>query len=219
MKLPCPTNVVLAGVIAVVAVGGAVCYVNTRQADLGRQSRELARQREMVTGEVSALRAEADRFSADIGALTNALKEARFLLEEEKKTNEPLRRQVEKMLAQEITARVQAEKMQEDSRKQAEQFRRLQADLDTLRNENALLQGKLKELGKQQQATTEQQNAAQGELQKSADRVKQLEKELTETAALQAKTRSELEGAVSARDQLQKEVEAMRQKVVPQPAQ
>jgi len=217
MKLPCQTSLFVSLVIAVIAVAGAACFVSMRQAALAGQFRELDRQREAVTGEVKTVRAEAERLSAHLVALTNALQEARFLLEEERKTNEPLRRQVEKMLAQEITSRVQVEKMQEENRNQAEQVRQLQVDLNALRNENAVLQGKLKELGTQQQVSVEQQNLVQGELQKSSDRMKQLEKELSDTAALQAKTRSEMEAAVSARDRLQKELEEVRQKAV-QPA-
>jgi uncharacterized small protein (DUF1192 family) len=95
-------------------------------ADAGREVTEAQNHR------IKSLQEECARLSKEIQAQSNRTDAAEAQWREEKDTHDPLRKQIEKMIAQDITLKAEAQKKQEELEKANSQ---LAADLEAARKE------------------------------------------------------------------------------------
>jgi len=184
-----------------VVIGMAVyrAFMENEVRDANRNVAAVASRMQAMEVERDGLRQSRDDLTGRTRELSNALARAEAGLATERDTHEPLRRQIEGMLAREIALQADLEKARQTIRDTQDSMGKAQADLAALAAEKQKVDGALAELqaahAAEQQKAQARIDALDGEKQDLAGKLARSEKERGEAEAGLAETRQKLEAA------------------------
>lgn len=148
-----------------------------------------------LDSEIKSLEEKCLEFAREVVLQSNRVDLAEEKYQEEKKTNEPLRRQIEKMITQEITSMSQIEKKNEDIKNRQELLGKAKEEIEALQSRNESVTELLNELRSRYQESTNSESRLRTKVASAEKRAAEVEKQLEEMRASLGNVKAELNKA------------------------
>jgi chromosome segregation ATPase len=199
--------------VTVLVVLAVVLYACARRPARSARREQLAALRERaadLSGQVQRLQKTCAALAQAVHAQSNRADVAEQLYAEEKETHDPLRRQIEQMIAEEIRYKAEVRQQDDDLKAARDALGKAEKQVQTLQAKADALTKRVTEMENARQALEKTQKELNQELGAAGQQSKALEKQVADAQAVLKRTQDQLKAANQLNAKLQKEIEALK---------